>query len=494
MASIEEKQQSYLSLAKYETLDFDKLGLDYPSIYNLQETDYKYMKLYNAKEYIFSSSITEYRSLLYMKDIIEQCLTKTSEYDSKPILWLINYINYLVIGLYKLNKYNRTLFEQIINNERWILEDKYNIFKSNLLVSTTDKDFVTYLLIFIYLYIYHILDSELNNIIRSILQSILQLNNLHKDGQYRQLIDSLPKIEGLKLYFLLGSTILNTNLGVFIRDEIVKEQIKYILDEIAKINAEEPSKQAEEPSKQAEIPSKQAEIPSKQAEEPSKQTVEQQKTSKKDLDDRCPSKIYEVQNIDKKTDQIYGIGVCDETEKTRLGRKISAFLHPNRNFGCVDEAKTKFQNFTAYCEEKNKRYESVVRDDRDDRDERDVGKRYKTTSDNYFYIPNMYEPDTFLTLEQIQNLLNVPSDKFAEISSLLELIIVIDPNFASISPTKKQIIAKLQQYINKLKETGYANDIFLLEEILNTYKNLPELNKYLKYRQKYMILKAKLNK
>jgi len=119
---------------------------------------------------------------------------------------------------------------------------------------------------------------------------------------------------------------------------------------------------------------------------------------------------------------------------------------------------------------------------------------FKTNS-NILYIPNPENIRRYFTDDEIKTYLNIKDD---DISILQQIATIGKPYFSHHSnPSKDDIIGKLNKYkqffIRKNQYMKiYDHAIERLDFIINVYE-ADVYNKYLKYRQKYMELKAKIN-
>ncbi len=318
---------------------------------------YKEMLISDVELKLFNTGESDYSDFKYMILIGEYCIKENpSECNESFFLDFINFINYTILGIFKLALYNREIFRQLLMSKQWGLHDKFNHIKSSLYTSTTNKKFLDNLLILIYLYIYHNIDNRLKTIIIWILHSIFMKSGLSEKLDYNELIGTLLTTSDF------GFTTILCDINGKKIDEIaipnhIDKQYTYLLEEMDNIGTYNTSSGPVSGGPVSSGPSSgpvsggpvsgAAEEPSGAAEEPTK--TDKQKFKKHD----CPSEKINITEIKKdwckqNTDGSYG---------PNLWGKHAIALHPDKNRNCRDQKKVtdKWQQGNNYCQCLNKK-------------------------------------------------------------------------------------------------------------------------------------------
>ena len=492
------KNTVYVSIGEYTTIDYPFK----PTIFFINRSVYEEMTILNIEKNLFSTVKSEYSDLNSIIGFGNNCL-KDNLLKCDEMLFLIftYYINYTILGIFKVALYNKPVFKELLTSTKWNLDKKFNIFNTALSVSNTNKDYLDHLLIIIYLYIYHNINDKLKALIRWILQSILVISDKKTDLQYRSLIDELLVTANFTISLCNNGEKIPTSAIL----KYIRNQYTYLLGEMDIINPSPTS-----------VPTS---VPTGAAEESG--AAEEPQTKLKYEKDPCPSDKINIRDIKK--------GWCKENSDGTFGPNLWGqyvkALAPDKNVLCENQEKMleKFKQGSNYCGCLNEKRSSTTIDYQENYcfstmipnpSEHDLSgvrssgpsssgpsssgasssgprSRYRASEfdiyghyrpPNYIYIPDIETIGRYLAEDEIKRLLNI--DSF----SILYDISTQTPDFSKINPTKEQIKAKLIRYIDNFNRLDNTIAVAALVHILEKYSYA---NKYQKYNQKYMELKAK---
>ena len=476
--------------------------ITWPRIWYRKNHDFKTLSLEEAKEKLFRDEYDIKSSEQWL--VMEICNKKDNRF-----LQFLHFINFIVLSLLKLKLYNKKIFDAVLQLKEWGENEIADYIKLKILSIEDDRLLICYLLLLIYNYIYNIIDATIKQLIKNLMAAIsvayFHQGNIDSDI-IRRFIKNLPKNKSA-----LKSALVDKNCLIYnpknTHEQIIIPQVKHLLVQFGEINrtfilesqpqgmaaaAAEPERQSNEwKCPECTFINKNTSLKCEMC-----STFKPQSTKPKQLQGMAAAvELQPIQSdewicpnctlINKNTSlncETCGTTNPNAPQSTPIADKwicpLCTFANNITSLNCEVCGTTNLQN-----KRQTQGMAAAVLEARPLSSWKI--SESELTYTNKLFIPNIQKPGFFLTAQEIRELFQI------ENMSELSVIASQDIDFTTMLgiPTKEQIYKKLNSYLVHFKSNPHIHDNLL--RIINKYNDNKYL-KYLKYKQKYLQLKNKL--